>query len=384
MTPWHSVLPTPDQELLLRAAFARDAELPDLLAEAERRLVLDELDLPTRVLLPLLHPRVENLDATPLVAACREAYRRNWLANQRLIHRAVVLLGRLADHGIPTLVLKGTALIPSYYRDPGLRFMSDLDVMVPEERFVETGRLMERMGYVPLEHPLRCFDTRFGHAIAYRNREGHDVDLHCHVLPISCERGADEGFWQRAVPLRLSAASGEAATRSLAASDLLLHTCVHGVVWVKTPHNRWVADALVILRERDGRIDWDGFVETADARGVAGLATWALGYLRERFDAAVPDAALGKLERLGRRPSARRVVRFITRQREGYPLAALGFHRYMLSRAVRAEEGSWWVFGRRFLLHWCRVDRPSKVPPALWRKTRKLVGLRLGLHAARQ
>ncbi len=379
-----AVFPSPDHELLLRAAFADEEELPGLLEEAERRLGSGDLDTTARMMLPLLHPRLAGLEATPLVLACRAAYRSNWLNNQRRMRRVVAQLQLFAEEGIPTLLLKGSALIPVYYRDPGLRFMSDTDVLVPEKLFRRAGAVLENAGYRPLEHPLAYFDTRFGHAIAYRGEDGDDLDLHCHVLSISCELGADDAFWEAAVPLTVHAGSCQAATLSLCPGDQLLHACVHGLVWVGSPHDRWVADALMILRHRGGDVEWDRLVEVAGARVAAGLAAMALGYLIDRFRAPVPPDPLHELEKLGRRPAERRVVSFITRERRGFPLRAFHHRWNMLSRAHGSEGGSWRELGRRFLLHWCRTGRVSQVPGRMAAKLKKAVAARFGFHVSRQ
>ncbi|MBZ5608241.1 MAG: nucleotidyltransferase family protein [Acidobacteriia bacterium] len=57
-----------------------------------------------------------------------------------------VLLSWFEAHGCPTLVLKGMALTLLHYRDMALRPMSDLDILVPEDRAPEVVGLVQRDG----------------------------------------------------------------------------------------------------------------------------------------------------------------------------------------------------------------------------------------------
>ena len=371
-----SVFPNAVQELVLEAAFCPRERFDAPWARLVEALGDVEPGFGTRTLLPLLEPRLAGMERRGLVATCRADYRRNWLNNQRLIALAVARLEGLHAAGIPTVVLKGTALIARYYRDPGLRHMSDLDVLVPEERFHEAAKLLEAMGYRPLEHPPELFDLRFGHAIAYRDRSGHDVDLHGHVLTVSCERGADAAFWEAAEPLDLAAGNSRTATSALCPTDQLLHTLVHGMTWESPPAVRWVADALIVL-ERSA-VDWRRLAALSRARGVALAVAAALGYLRERFDVEVPEGCLNDLRAAEDDPATRRLLGFLTGSMRGHPLRAFRHHRHMVERAVAAEPevGSARML-YRFVLHWCRTDRPGGVPPAILAKALRGAGHRL-------
>ncbi|NOZ95659.1 MAG: nucleotidyltransferase family protein [Acidobacteria bacterium] len=375
-----SVFPTPSQEIILEAAVCPPEQFEALWRRVQESLSAEDLDFGTRSLLPLLQPRLKGFAARSMVQLCRADYRRNWLNNQRLAARAVARIRSLDAAGVPTLVLKGAALIPLYYEDPGLRFMSDLDLLVPGECFRRAGELLESLGYAAVEHPLAFFDTRFGHAVALRDPDGHDLDLHCHVLSTCCERGADTAFWEAARPLVLQAANRQVRTLALGSTDQLLHTCVHGMTWVSPPAVRWVADALVILDRSAADLDWARLVDVALQCGVA-LPVWtALGYLRARFSARVPREALTLLRKAAEDPAEKRLMAFLTAPRKGHPLRAFLHHRHMVERAMRAGEAGGLTMVRRFLLHWCRTGSIGRVPAHILAKGWAGMSHRLGFR----
>jgi len=58
-----------------------------------------------------------------------KAYFENFLINEEYFGTLKAFLDESAMRGIPVIVLKGPALIGRIYKDPGLRTMSDLDIL---------------------------------------------------------------------------------------------------------------------------------------------------------------------------------------------------------------------------------------------------------------
>ena len=98
-----------------------------------------------RRLLPLVCRNLERAGIA-LPTRLKTAYATALGANTRLLQLAEDVLGRLAHAGIPTLVLKGTALLLLHYRDHGVRPMSDLDVLVPPARAREAFAALDGLG----------------------------------------------------------------------------------------------------------------------------------------------------------------------------------------------------------------------------------------------
>jgi hypothetical protein len=168
----------------------------------------------------------------------------------------------LEDAGIPTLALKGLALGATVYPSPGLRTVSDLDILVPRKDLFRALDAFKARGLRSGSgEPRTEGDLRANHAHAFYPPKRHEltIDLHWHVL--SSARGDDDdtSFWSGAVPLKV----GSASTRMLCAEDQLLHALVHGVRWTRMPHVRWVADAVMILRKAGDSFDAERFLEAS-------------------------------------------------------------------------------------------------------------------------
>src|SRR5712691_11019679 len=125
-------LPNSEQQLLLRAAL-----LPDERARAAWEALgpgfdPDRLDSDSKGLLGLLFRNLRKLGVEdPRLGRFKGIYRLTWFKNQLLFHAADGLLAALERADIPTILLKGAALVTTAYRDVGLRAMADFDILIP-------------------------------------------------------------------------------------------------------------------------------------------------------------------------------------------------------------------------------------------------------------
>jgi hypothetical protein len=172
------------------------------------------------------------------------------------------VLRLLEDATVPTLALKGLALGVTVYPAPGLRTVSDLDILVPGKDVFRAMDALLQAGFVDApDRPRKPADLRANHAHVFSSPKRHDptLDLHWHVLASGRSDDDDAPFWAAAQPLRI----GNAATLGLCPEDQLLHALVHGVRWTRMPHVRWVADATLILRATRGTLGTDRFLDMA-------------------------------------------------------------------------------------------------------------------------
>lgn len=299
--------PTPQQELLLRAALARGAEASRAWSEWKPALAADRLDLASRRLLPLLYRNLKKEGVEdPLMERLKDAYVRNWSRNQLVFRYMAGILRGLHDAGLKTMLLKGAPLVLLYYRDYGARAMADVDVLVPTQDALIALNLLRRNGWKradPWPEILHESYVSVGSAACFSDSSGRQLDLHWHVLPECCREDADIDFWNRAIPIAFHGIS----TVTLDPADQLLHLCAHGVRWDPMPSFRWIADAVTLIRA-DARLDWARLTQQAEKRRLVWPVKEALNYLRNTFQAAVPDAALEMLR--GTRTSRLEYVEF--------------------------------------------------------------------------
>ena len=285
--------PTPAQELLLRAAVVPDAGA--LTAwdawKRDHDLIESQLDHGSFRLMALVYRNLLAHGAEePLMPRLKGIYRYWWCSNQRLFYRAASVIRGLGQAGIPTLVLKGAAVSVAYYQDSGVRPMGDVDLLVPFDRAADAVACLERRGWRPAR-PRYADLIRYQHSVQMVHESGETLDLHWHVLAECVGPGADDGFWRRAVPIRIL----DAPTLALGPGDALLHTIVHGMRWNAEPTIRWVADAMAILQASGRDIDWDGVVREAGRRRVVLRLCIGLEYLRRAMGAPIPEHALERL-----------------------------------------------------------------------------------------
>lgn len=256
----HSAFPSPEETLALKASLLSG----DAAIEAWRELAARGGTGKGGIgwITPLLHANLSGLlpdepfvrDNPHYLTLCR-------LREQATTLSAARTLGLFERASIPTLALKGLALGASVY-GPGLRTISDLDILVPRDQAFAAFTLLKDHGFHSGHgEPMRPADLRTKHAHAFYSPKGHElpIDLHWHVLASARGDAADAHFWSEAQPLAI----GGAATRRLCDEDQLLHVLVHGLRWTRSPHVRWAADAVLILRHADETFRTDRLLAAA-------------------------------------------------------------------------------------------------------------------------
>ncbi|MBK5256352.1 MAG: nucleotidyltransferase family protein [Vicinamibacteria bacterium] len=200
---------------------------------------------------------------------------------------AAPLMGDLKRAGIDVLLLKGAALVAAHYPDPGLRPMVDLDVLVRPTDVERTIAALAGRGYEPavsVDQTARAF----AHSAPFAREGAVPIDLHWRSVEGDAE---DEAFWERAVDVRFSGVD----IRVPSPADLLLNACIQGQRWDWDAPQRWVLDAMTVVRSSGARLDWSRLIERARARRAASSARDALDYLRATFEADIPQRVLATL-----------------------------------------------------------------------------------------
>jgi len=293
-------LPTPEQELLLRASLMKGEEALKAWNEWKSGIDIFFIDYESQRLLPLLH---ENLYThgvdEPLIQKYKGVRRLTWVKNQRLFSRMADILQSFHREGIETMVLKGAALAHFYYIDFSLRPMEDFDILVHLEDACSAIRVIDELGLEAKEPWLKHLTEKDKLTVAvkglgFRNREGQELDLHWYILIENRYKMADHDFWEHAASVRIK----DEATKILNPEDQLLHVCVHGTKWNSIPMLHWIADAVTIINKRISDINWDRFLDQTQKHRFVLQIKAALNYLKERFHVPVPQEVLTHISRM--------------------------------------------------------------------------------------
>jgi hypothetical protein len=290
---------TPSELLLLRGALLEGSDAVDAAQQwlADHRVEAAQgfqcLESGSRRILPLLFHNVKQHLEPDVRAQLRQVSLEYWAQNQKLLHRLEKLLARLQSEGIPTLVLKGLALSRMHYGDMALRPTSDLDILVPESDARGVIRSLQRNGwtnnYFFSRAPELDYFYSHVHSITFTHPDYGDLDLHWHALYVATFPGADRHFWSGSVPLPLK----NMTTRTLSATDQLLHACVHGYEANDLAPIRWIADAMIVLRT--SQIDWARLVQVAKQLSITVPLGASLSFLRATFPTPIPMQIIREL-----------------------------------------------------------------------------------------
>ncbi len=286
--------PNDNQKLLLKAALLQgDQALAAWESWSKNWKIEEYLDNGSFRLLPLLYRNLVGLKVkSPLMQVLKGIYKQAWYRNQNLFKDTEIVLNLLRGEGAEVILLKGTALTLAYYRDMGVRPMSDLDVMVPREKAPEVIALLEANGWqAEFPHYLE-YNLKYGRSMMFRNAEGFECDVHWSPLFESVNHTDADDFWREAVDLEFKGIK----VKSLCPTDALLHTLVHGLKWNPEPPIRWVADAVTILQAPAHQIDWQRFVSKVRQFKVLIQVRKAFVFLQQEFAVTIPAQVMQELE----------------------------------------------------------------------------------------
>jgi hypothetical protein len=308
-----------EQLLPLRAALLPGPEGLDAFTEWRALVDFEATDVPAYRLLPLIYRNLSaELATDPVSGRIRGIYRRTWVLNAVQLEGGERAIATLGEQEIPTMLLKGAALIARWTRDSGVRMMSDFDLLVPRDRALEAVERLRAVGWRPAIDrpvPLTEADLAADHAILLRSDRGGELDLHWRALMHGAGDASDAALWERAEEIR----TGEVRTHVPAPEDHVHHACAHATTWSAAGRVDWIADAGLIVREAGPAFDWSRVFELARLdRSVPAVdaLTAALGQvLRER----VPPPGVRRGFRL-RRPAITERVEISLRGRMPHEL----------------------------------------------------------------
>ena len=224
---------------------------------------------------PMLHGRSARNEIPdipdPVASTWQAAHRANAMAmlaqRRALLHAA----GMLADHGIASVALKGSALAWTVWPSPAERVMRDIDFVVQEAEAVRAYALLRENGWAAVElapEESEAFAAQETHFPPLVSRDGVMAELHAHTwgrppLPgTSMPRRDDAGLLASA---RVSEQLGAAIPSP---EHMLAHLVVHAVCchllnvgpMVLADIDLWCAGQ---------EVDWAVFWEQAERDGFA-------------------------------------------------------------------------------------------------------------------
>lgn len=246
-------------------------------------------------MLGVIAARIAALEPEAEIRPRVAGYRRKiWTLNQVRLRAAYPLVARLAEAGIPLMLVKGSARITVDPRVAHERFVGDLDMLVPHDRQAEAEAILEAEGFsldhVPWQRGLHVTGPIAAHhAWSFRKAQA-EIDLHNFAIPLNRLQGDDDRLWADSRPvnwrgLKLTVPSREHA---------LILAVAHGIRSADgDPLADWAVDACRILDAEP--LDWEIVVEEARGRLLQAILHSGLHYLSDVLGRPVPAAVLAAL-----------------------------------------------------------------------------------------
>lgn len=254
----------------------------------------------------LSDPRLRDLCPEPFYSMLARA---SCLAAYVSLHRGNELgriLDQLGTSGIEPVLLKGSALVCTVYKNPALRTMNDLDLLIREQEIPSAVAALETIGYQPFYRPSMAnpgdrarFYGRHLHTTPLISPRGKViVELHRHIVTMNREVAYDvERIRNRARYVSF----GERQVRVPSPADLVLHTCLH-----LSYADRFVGKLrdLIDLHETvtlHGReIDWGAILAEIPSDAAARCIYSCLDLARRLYGTPVPADFLYEMRRASR------------------------------------------------------------------------------------
>jgi len=291
------IFPDSEQELLLKAILFEKEEALKAWYEWRSSARIDLLDHNSQRLLPMLYEHLNLLGVKdPLLNTFKGLHRKTWYKNQVLLNTLESLLHLFNDSEIPAILLKGSAMTLQYYENQGLRWMDDIDILVPENKALSVIKLLTTSGWTPGSgiNPKKIFHENYyscEKGYHFINPDGVILDLHWHLFKECCYPGADDDFWAESIPYRIGK---NINTRILSPTDALFHTIIHAIRWHPCLVLNWVPDAVKII-ECSSFIDWSRLIYLAEKRKLLLPLRKGISYIAKLKKPAIPEQFLEEL-----------------------------------------------------------------------------------------
>jgi hypothetical protein len=251
---------------------------------------------------PLLAHRLVNAGAGAIAPIdLRQALRRQYQRNTARNLNLQVELGQLAlalrQAGIPVIALKGINLALTVYKNMGLRFMNDIDLLVKPQHLDAARQVLQAIGYSNWREEIPS--TSFQHLPPLQKPgTGARVELHWTILPSISPFQVDmDGLWARAKPMPV--ADFDFEILGLSTEDMLLHLSLHSAYMHRFVQGvRALTDMAEIIRGAQAQLDWALLASRAAQWRCPHAVNMSLLLAHQLLRMPLPANVVATLERL--------------------------------------------------------------------------------------
>lgn len=227
----------------------------------------------------------------PYLEELNNIYSVNLYRNIILSHELKKVLAVFSQHGIRAIVLKGTVLAEQLYGNPGLRVVSDMDILVSPVKAALSGSLLSEMGYRQMI-PTQAWDHPF-HEVPYRKQAQFpfSIELHWNLDDQRLVAVPQQEIWQRAQLLQRQ----EESTLVLSPEDNLLFLSDH-LPKHFTQTLKYLCDIAELIKKSGNTLDWGYITAAAYSWQIEAAVYYSLNRAKDLLEAPVPEGSLKQLK----------------------------------------------------------------------------------------
>jgi hypothetical protein len=218
-------------------------------------------------------------------------YHRSLVRNIFLYEQYRKIQNTLSEKGIAIIPLKGIYLAETFYKDIGLRQMSDIDLLVKEEDSFKSIQILSESGYVAKGRIKSEFIKSQIGAKHLPTMVQNDVfvEIHYRVQVDNTPSTFDmEDYWKSAKSTTLF----NTQTFALSPENLLQYLCIH----LESHFNEGkiqlyqFTDLLILLQKHDQSLNWDLFTKSCISNNCVKNVGKILFLLLKFFSVNFPDS----------------------------------------------------------------------------------------------
>jgi hypothetical protein len=218
-------------------------------------------------------------------------YYGNAARNTILYSELKKVLSALQSQRIDVVVLKGAALAQTVYPSIVLRPMTDIDLLVRQQKLGEAETKLLGLGYT-FDLSTQAASRKAYHFV-FRKRSATSIEVHWHIKRPTDPFSIDiDDLWERSQ--RIEIADVEALVFS--PEDLLLHLCQHLWKHHLTGGIRPLCDLAEAAKYHGEKIDWRKVHKTSSDWQMNSCSYLVLQLAKELLDAPIPEPFLKEVK----------------------------------------------------------------------------------------
>ena len=206
-------------------------------------------------------------------------WKQQWFRNQVASDFLNDMASKLSELGIRPVLLKGMALLDNIYEDSGLRFMSDIDILIDQKHFENLVKLYEREGFSNITGQTwkgNNFKVELTKLI-----NNVEINLEIHSKLFYHKEDITWNFQNHSIPPYLK----------LAPEEMLVHLIGHYAFQHNFSKLYWFIDIVAFIEKNHDHLDWQRVLLLAKQmdlyRGV--ISTLAMVRQMTSFDIPTPS-----------------------------------------------------------------------------------------------